>query len=93
MKIFSGKILNKAGYRIILDEDPEESEIFAVNDGKICKSKSFPIMDSLTNFYYIKIEPLVCGNSGRYPDMNYGTEDSAIVQIEISKKLFLTLRD
>ncbi len=35
--LLSGKILNKAGYRIILDEDPEESGIFAVNDGKRCK--------------------------------------------------------
>ncbi len=29
----SGKVLNKAGYGIILDEDPEESGIFAVNAG------------------------------------------------------------
>jgi hypothetical protein len=35
--LLSGKMLNKAGYRIILDEDPEESGIFAVNEGKICK--------------------------------------------------------
>jgi hypothetical protein len=35
--LLSGKKLNKAGYRIILDEDPEESGIFAVNDGKICR--------------------------------------------------------
>jgi hypothetical protein len=29
----------------------------------------------------------------RCQDMNYGTGDSAIVQIEISEKLLLTLRD
>ena len=33
--LLSGKMLNKAGYRIILDEDPEEPGIFEVNDGKI----------------------------------------------------------
>jgi hypothetical protein len=31
-------MLNKAGYRIILDEDPEESGVYAVHDGKKCKS-------------------------------------------------------
>ena len=42
--LLSGKALNKAGYRIILDEDPEEAGVFAVNNGKICKSRSFPFM-------------------------------------------------
>ena len=45
--LLSGKMFNKAGYRIILDEDPEESGIFVVvNEGKICKSKSFPFMEA-----------------------------------------------
>jgi hypothetical protein len=41
-------MLNKAGYRIIFDEDPEESGVHAVqvNDGKKCKSKSFPFIAS-----------------------------------------------
>ena len=58
--LLSGKMLNKAGYIIFLDEDPEESGIFAVrvDEGKICKSKSFPFIDSLTNLYYIKTEPI-----------------------------------
>jgi hypothetical protein len=63
--LLSGKMLNKAGYRIILDEDPEESRIFAVNDGKICKPKSFPFMDSLTNLYYIKSEPICLRQFGK----------------------------
>jgi len=63
--LLSGKMLNKAGYRIILDEDPEESGIFAVNDGKICKSKSFPFMESLTNLYYIKTEPICLRQFGK----------------------------
>jgi hypothetical protein len=86
-------MLNKAGYRIIFDEDLEESGIFAVNDGKICKSKSFPFMDSLTNLYYIKTEPICLWQFGKVSGYNYGIEDSAIVQIEISEKLLLTLRD
>jgi hypothetical protein len=82
-------MLNKAEYRIILDEDPEESGIFAVNERKICKSKSFPFICSLTNLYYIKTEPICFRQFG----MTYGTEDSAIVKNEISEKLLLTLRD
>ena len=63
--LLSGKMLNKAGYRIILDEDPEESGIFAVNEGKICKSKSSSFMGSLTNLYYIKTEPLCLREFGK----------------------------
>ena len=49
------------------DEDPEESGIFAVNEGnlKICKSKSFSFMGSLTNLYYIKTEPLCLREFGK----------------------------
>jgi hypothetical protein len=39
--LLSGKALNKAGYRIVLDEDPEESRVFAVHNGKISKPQSF----------------------------------------------------
>jgi hypothetical protein len=51
-------MLNRAGCRIIFDEDPKESGIFAVNEGKICNSKAFPFISSLTNLYYIKTEPI-----------------------------------
>ena len=63
--LLSGKMLNKAGYRIILDEDPEESGIFAVNERKICKSKSFPFFGSLTRLYYIKTEPICLRQFGK----------------------------
>ena len=46
----------KCSTRIILGEDPEESGIFAVDDGTKCNSKLFPFMGSPTNFYYIKLE-------------------------------------
>ncbi len=53
--LLSGKglnIVNKAGYGIILDEDPEESGIFAVQpDGKVCKSKSFPFMSEHSSLF------------------------------------------
>ncbi len=39
--LLSGKMLNKAGYRIIIYEDPEESGIFAVNEGKIANRNHF----------------------------------------------------
>jgi hypothetical protein len=53
-------MLKKAGKRIILDldEDPKESGVCAVNDRKICKSKSFPFMSVHNNLYYPKREPL-----------------------------------
>ena len=41
--LLSAKGLNKAG------EDPEESGVHAINDGKICKSKSFPFMSEHSN--------------------------------------------
>ena len=55
----------KCSTRIILGEDSEESGIFAVNEGKICKSKSSPFMGSLTNLYYIKTEPLCLREFGK----------------------------
>jgi hypothetical protein len=56
--LVSGKTLNRAGYRIILDEDPEEAGVYAVNDGKICKSKSFAFMSEHSSLYYLKTEQL-----------------------------------
>ncbi len=38
------KSLNRQGYRIIHDPDPEESGIYPIFDGKIDKSKSFAFM-------------------------------------------------
>jgi hypothetical protein len=57
--LLSGKSLNKAGYRIILDEDPEVAgvTVFAVNDGKICQHRSFPFMSEHSSLYYLKTEP------------------------------------
>ncbi len=45
--LFSGKMLHKTGYKIMLGGDPEETGLlvfFGVNDGKICKSSSLPFM-------------------------------------------------
>jgi hypothetical protein len=63
--LLSGKGLNKAEYRMIFDEDPAESGISAVNEGKICKSKSFPSMGSLTDLYYIKRGPICSRQFGK----------------------------
>ena len=63
--LLSGKGLNKAGYRVIYDEDPEESGVYAVNDGKICKSKSFPFMGEHSNLFYLKTEPLTAHQFGK----------------------------
>ena len=52
--LLSGKALNRVGYQIVLDEDPEEAGVYAVNDGKICKSRSFAFMSEHSSLYYIK---------------------------------------
>jgi hypothetical protein len=56
----SGKALNKAGYpsRIVLDAYPEEGGVYAVNDGKVCKSKSFAFISEHSNLYCLKTEQL-----------------------------------
>jgi hypothetical protein len=41
--LLSVKGLNQSGYRGIHNEDEEESEVFAVNNKKIDKAKSFPL--------------------------------------------------
>ena len=67
--LLSGKALNRAGYRIILDEDPEEAGVYAVNDEKICnldcKSKSFAFMSEHSSLYYLKTEQLTSSQFGK----------------------------
>ena len=65
--ILSGKALNKAGYRVTYDPDPEESGVYAILDGKTCKSRSFPFMNDSdhTNLFYLKTEPLSVQQFGR----------------------------
>jgi hypothetical protein len=46
----SVKGLNQSGYRVIHDEDEEESGVFAVINKKINKSRSFPFMSEHSNF-------------------------------------------
>jgi hypothetical protein len=63
--LLSGKALNRAGYRIIFDEDPEEAGVYVVNDGKICKSKSFAFMSEHSSLYYFKTEQLTSSQFGK----------------------------
>jgi hypothetical protein len=63
--LLSGKALNKAGYRVIYDEDPEESGVYAVLDGKICKSRSFPFLSEHSNLFHLKTEPLTVQQFGK----------------------------
>ena len=37
-----------------MDEDTEESGVYAVEDGKVCKSKSFPFMSEHSGLFYLK---------------------------------------
>ncbi len=76
--LLSGKALNKAGYRIILDEDPEESGVFAVNNGKLCRSRLFPfigftIVDSEhSNLFYLQTEPMTLQQFGKMSGYELG---------------------
>ena len=65
--LLSGKALKKAGYRVIYDEDPEESGVYAVLDGKICKSRSFSFMSDSehSSLFYLKTEPLTTQQFGK----------------------------
>ncbi len=49
--LLSVKGLNQAGYRVIHDEDEEESGVFAVINKKIDKAKSFPFMSEHSIFF------------------------------------------
>jgi hypothetical protein len=48
----SVKSLNRQGYREIHDQDPEESGIYPIFNGKIDKSKSFAFMSEHSNLFY-----------------------------------------
>jgi hypothetical protein len=56
--LISVKGLNQAGYRVIHDEDEEESGVFAVINKKIDKAKSFPFMSEHSNFFSLKLEQM-----------------------------------
>ena len=56
--LISVNSLNRRGYRVIHDQDPEESGIYPIFDGKIDKSKSFAFMSEHSNLFYIKAESM-----------------------------------
>ncbi len=63
--VISVKSLNRQGYRVIHDSDPEESGIYPIFDGKIDKSKSFAFMSEHLNFFYIKAEAMSAQQFGK----------------------------
>jgi hypothetical protein len=63
--ILSGKALIKAGYRIFPDEDPEESGVFAVHNGKISKPQSFAFMPEHTSLLYLRTKPMTLQQFGK----------------------------
>ncbi len=56
--LLSVKGRNQAGYRVIRDEDEEESAVFAVINKKIDKAKSFPFMSEHSNLFSLKLEQM-----------------------------------
>jgi hypothetical protein len=80
----------KAGYKIILDEDPEESGMYAVNDWKICKLKSFPfkLMSEHSN---LETEQIMSQHFGKMTGYQLCHQDWATAQTGISGILFFIL--
>jgi hypothetical protein len=56
--LLSVKGLNQSGYRVIHDEDEEESGVFAVINKKIDKAKSVPFMSEHSIFFSLKLEQM-----------------------------------
>ena len=54
--LLSGKALNRAGYKVMLDADDDVARVYAVEKGKIDRAKSFQFMSELSSLYYLKIE-------------------------------------
>jgi hypothetical protein len=69
----SVKSLNRQGYRVIHDLDPEESGIYPIFDWKIDKSKSFAFISEHSIFFISKQNPCRRNNSTRSRVMRNGT--------------------
>jgi hypothetical protein len=93
--LISVKSLNRQGYRVIHDPDPEESGIYPVMifDGKIDKSKSFAFMSGHSIFLLSKQNLCQSNNCARSRVMRSGTRGWAILPREISMILFHLSRD
>ncbi len=59
MILLSVEGLNQAGYRVIHNEDEEESGAFAAINKKIDKAKSFPFMSEHSNLFSLKLEQMI----------------------------------
>ena len=56
--LLSVKGLNKCGYAVYHQPDPEESGVYAVINKKIDKAKSFPFMSEHSSLFYLKLEQM-----------------------------------
>ncbi len=56
--LLSVKGQNQSGYRVIHDEDEEESGVFAVINKKIDKAESFPFMSEHSKQILLKLEQM-----------------------------------
>ena len=78
--LLSAKGLNKAGYRVIHDEDEHESGIYAVINKKIDPSRSFAFMSEHSIFYISKLSRQMRNNLRSRRDIIYGIEEWDIVR-------------
>ena len=52
------KGLNRAGYAVNHNPDPEQSGVYALINNKIDNSKSFPFISEHSNLFYLKLEQM-----------------------------------
>jgi hypothetical protein len=91
--LISVKSLNRQGYIVIHDPDPEESGRYPILNGKIDKSKYFAFMSEHSIFFTSKQKLCRCNNLARSRVMRNGTGGWAILRIEKFMILFLMLKD
>ncbi len=90
--LLSVKDLNKAGYRIVMDGDSEEQGVYAVEDDKVCKSKSFPFLSEHLGLFYQNLNNCLHNSLEGCRVMSYGTEDWGIARTGISETRFTIQR-
>ncbi len=56
--------MNRARYRIILSEDPDEAGVYTLNDGKACKYRSFAFVGILKSVLF-KTEQMTSSQFGK----------------------------
>ncbi len=93
MIYYQEKCLTKQNIESFLTKIQRNLEFMLLTMVKYVNKTSFPFMSKHKNLYYLKTEQLTLRQFGTMSGYDYGIEDSAIVQIEISEILSSILKD